>query len=110
MRGVRIDLESLAECAHGWERIAWTKLPRDDRLPRGVDYLFVKRDARLEREAERNHRCIMTHNTPGGVSRQVCAVQAKARAWRLTPLSNRATRPLGQSEWPGARESSTPPA
>jgi hypothetical protein len=63
MGGVRVDLQRAAEDAHRRKRIAGAHLAGDDRLPGGVDYLFVQRHAGLEGQAERNHMCTITGST-----------------------------------------------
>ena len=63
VRRVGINLQGFAQSADRGERVARPHLARDHGLFRGVDYLFVERNARLEREAERDHRCTITDNT-----------------------------------------------
>src|SRR5258708_20785877 len=63
VRGVGIDLEGGAESAHRWKGVARPQLAGDDCLLGGVDDLLVERNSRLEREAERDHRCIITAST-----------------------------------------------
>ena len=63
VRRIGVDLERLAQRAHGGKRLARAHLARDHRLLGGVDHLLAEGDARLKGDAERDHMCTITYST-----------------------------------------------
>ena len=55
LRGVGIDLQLLAEAAHGGEIVTGTDGPGDDRLLHRINHLLVSGRPGLELYAERQH-------------------------------------------------------
>jgi hypothetical protein len=53
LRGVRVNLQLLAEDPHRWKPVATLQLAGDDRLGDREDKLIVKRTSRSQGDAER---------------------------------------------------------
>ena len=64
--GVGVDLERCAHGADGGEGVARAELSGEDGLFGRVDHLLIERQPGLELDPEGNHRCMVTHSTPGG--------------------------------------------
>ena len=83
VRGVGVDPQSLAQGANRRKRIAWPNLSRDQSLLGGINNLLGDRNARLQRDAERDDVCTITPSTllQSFLSRGSDAPESTARSY-----------------------------